>query len=115
MKNAMACIAMSSLVTATLLLAGCGSQDIEKAKKAVASRLKDPESANFRNVEIYRDNGSVTVCGEVNSKNGFGGYGEYSRFMWDGEGEPIFKSDWERMNAGWAFEDSWASDCRQGS
>jgi hypothetical protein len=49
----------------------------DKAKEAVTAKLKDPSSAQFRNVQ---DKGSGLVCGEVNAKNGFGGYGGFEKF-----------------------------------
>lgn len=65
--------------------------------KAVADSMKDPESARFRNMHITRGN----VCGEVNAKNGMGGYVGFARFfvppsglvrMDDGGG--LFLTDW---------------------
>jgi hypothetical protein len=45
---------------------------ITKARFAVRSALKDPESARFSAMNIAR-NGAV-VCGVINAKNSFGGY-----------------------------------------
>jgi hypothetical protein len=61
------------------------------AQKNVRDKLKDPDSANFRNVELHAgakpEAGSVYVCGEVNSKNSYGGYVGFRPFMtlvfWD--------------------------------
>jgi hypothetical protein len=58
---------------------------------AVKNDLKDPDSARFRNVVYYgsyikfKDGkrvrlGTHTICGEVNAKNSFGGYGGYREF-----------------------------------
>jgi hypothetical protein len=44
-----------------------------RAQENVKSILKDPDSATFRNM--------VGSCGEVNSKNGFGAYTGFKRFM----------------------------------
>lgn len=52
----------------------------EQAKDAIKGRLKDPESAQFMNVKVYRS-AVPAVCGEVNAKNGFGGYTGYKRFV----------------------------------
>lgn len=48
----------------------------------VKDRLKDPESAIFKNVSAFeRPDGSLLVCkGEVNAKNGFGGYMGFKEF-----------------------------------
>ncbi len=51
----------------------------------VRSRLKDPASAEFRNVLFKRHEGTPIVCGEVNSKNGFGGYTGFQHFVGAGE------------------------------
>ncbi len=52
---------------------------IEDAKAAVREKLRDPDSAKFTNVTQRRApnvRGDLVdvVCGEVNAKNGFGGY-----------------------------------------
>lgn len=64
---------------------------IVKAESAVQSKLKDPSSAQFRNVffnKYVTPNGPVPmVCGEVNSKNSFGGYRGFQRFVASGGGE----------------------------
>jgi hypothetical protein len=46
----------------------------------VGASLREPSSAEFRNVKVYRSVLPV-VCGEVNGKNGFGGYAGYQRFV----------------------------------
>jgi general secretion pathway protein G len=62
-----------------VLLVGCGGGDIDAAKLAVAEKLIDPESAQYRNVEAFA-NGNV--CGEVNAKNRMGGYTGFDRFIY---------------------------------
>ena len=47
----------------------------------IKERLKDPDSAKFRNTFIVRVQGQALLCGEVNSKNSFGGYTGFTRFM----------------------------------
>ncbi|MDH1260380.1 SPOR domain-containing protein [Pseudomonas atacamensis] len=59
-------------------VAGCGGSDIDRARTAVADRLKDPDSAKFRNERQVADGG---VCGEVNGKNGFGAYSGFAPFF----------------------------------
>lgn len=46
---------------------------------AIKSRLKDPDSARFRDVYIF--DGTDFVCGEVNAKNSMGGYTGFTTFM----------------------------------
>ncbi len=50
----------------------------------VAASLRDPASAQFRDVFTGGVAGRAvpdTVCGEVNARNGFGGYVGYARFV----------------------------------
>ncbi len=56
---------------------------IAAAKRAMAKELKDPASTKYRNVFIHKSKeGHVTVCGEINSKNGYGGYSGWHKFMY---------------------------------
>jgi hypothetical protein len=57
------------------------------AEELVKQNLKDPDSAKFRNEKVYRSNGLIYVCGELNSNNSFGGYGGFERFLSDGDSE----------------------------
>lgn len=58
------------------------SKVIEEAQEAVRYGLKDPASAQFREVRLvsYRGDGRV-VCGQVNAKNSYGGYVGFKRFI----------------------------------
>ena len=51
------------------------------AQMAVQAQLRDPGSAQFRDVIVVRQDSSTAVCGEVNAKNGFGGYIGYTSFV----------------------------------
>lgn len=79
---------LTGMLPVFLLLAACGQSEAEKAKSAAAMTeiryqrvakefvsgvLKDPDSAEFRNQRGF--------CGEVNSKNSFGGYVGFKRFI----------------------------------
>lgn len=44
-----------------------------QVQELVKKNLKDPQSAQFRNQH--------ELCGEVNSKNSFGGYNGFTRFI----------------------------------
>ena len=59
------------------------AQQFARAAKArILEQLKDPGSAQFRRVFIARhDNGELTLCGEVNAKNGYGGYDGFRPFI----------------------------------
>lgn len=73
---------LSAALVFSLLLASCANPDaeaIERGQEEVRSRLRDPGSAQFQNVRIGSlrsvEGGLIrSVCGEVNAKNGFGGY-----------------------------------------
>lgn len=54
----------------------------EAAKKAAAYNMKDPASAQFRNMR-YGGHNKIVVCGEINAKNGFGAYAGFTPFMYD--------------------------------
>jgi hypothetical protein len=74
-------------------------QAVERdAKELVRSRLRDPASAQF---SIIRVSGS-TVCGTVNSKNGFGGYAGAEGFVVSG-GDLYLQSEtgdrWAQVSA----------------
>lgn len=66
-------------------LAGCSALDpYADAKEAVRRLLKDPESAQFR--EVRRCSKPGGIWGEVNSKNSFGGYAGFVSFIYaDGD------------------------------
>ncbi len=71
-------------------------------QREIKKRLKDPESAQFRNSAFYNSKVPV-VCGEVNSKNGFGGYTGFQRFVAAGK-VVVVESEMARgeMNKVWA-------------
>lgn len=62
------------VLAGAVALVACG--DTGSARKAVEAQLKDPSSAQFKDI---RRIGEV-VCGAVNSKNSFGAYAGFVRF-----------------------------------
>lgn len=68
---------LALVALAGLVLAGCGKSDIDRAREAVAEKLNDPGSAQFRNERSVKGG---WVCGEVNGKNSFGGYIGFKRY-----------------------------------
>jgi hypothetical protein len=56
-------------------------QVLEAAKKSLADTLKDPGSAQFRNVRFVEYLEGVVVCGDVNGKNSYGGYVGFRDFV----------------------------------
>lgn len=72
----------------------------------VKRQLKDPESAQFRNTYVSRKMGVPVVCGEVNSRNGFGGRAGFQRFVAAGD---LIALD-EQMGAG-EMDKFWQQAC----
>lgn len=66
------------LALALIVIAGC-SETAHEAKQAVKAKLKDPESAEWRDLTY---DGRDNVCGYVNSRNSFGGYVGFRRFRY---------------------------------
>lgn len=57
------------------------AQTTSAARRAVLDELRDPASAQFRNVRRFAlPNGTTVFCGEVNGRNGYGGYAGFVRF-----------------------------------
>lgn len=86
------------LILSTLVigaaLTGCGEKkpkelSIDKkisqaAEEAIKLKLKDPESAQFRNVYVKKiptENNVHVMCGELNAKNSMGGYVGFKPFL----------------------------------
>lgn len=59
----------------------------DAAELSVRSRLRDPDSAQFRKLHATRQAETVYVCGEVNAKNGYGGYDGFEPFYVASSGE----------------------------
>lgn len=91
MKKSLSMCAMAAI--AIITLAGCGKERdpnappemdekalIAEAKMQIIATLKDPDSAQFRNVRWERKESLVILCGEVNAKNSFGGYVGFKPF-----------------------------------
>ena len=82
--------------------------------RAVLSELRDPSSAQFRNVRrIQRDNGSTVFCGEVNARNGYGGMAGFTRFeaVVNNRGEASAQLDSPDNLAGAYFNTAWNQFC----
>jgi hypothetical protein len=84
-------IARSFVFPALVALAGC-DQQMKTATDAVARTLKDPASAQFRDVKRCGPKGEV-FRGEVNSKNSYGAYAGFQHFYSDGIGAAMSSGD----------------------
>lgn len=74
------------------------------AKNAVSSILKDPNSAEFRN--------QIGSCGEVNSKNSFGGYVGFTRFIVTKE-KVLFENEFQESDySKQSYQQAWNEYCR---
>ena len=89
----------SILIVSLLITCVCSAQAqtaqemnwMEAGKDAVRQKLKDPQSAQFQKVFFHRGKDNIPMtCGEVNSKNGFGGYTGFQRFVSAGREDATF-------------------------
>lgn len=55
---------------------------IQTTRDVIAESLRDPMSAQYRNFAAYAvGDGQTLLCGELNAKNGFGGYNGFGSFF----------------------------------
>lgn len=81
-----------------------GAETIVAAQRAVRASLKDPDSAQFKDVYAnYTEEFQVVACGQVNSKNSLGGYTGFKRFVSNGKSAIIEGRD--------NVADAWAGAC----
>lgn len=76
---------MRAILCATLMLSALSARAddallLESAKRVAVIGLKDPSSAQFRNLEVRKAGKSMAVCGEINAKNSYGGYVGFVKF-----------------------------------
>lgn len=74
-------ISKTSILVLISMLSACGSDNTKEAKLAISKLLSDPSSAEYREVKAYSEG---VVCGEVHSKNKFGGYDDFKKFIFNG-------------------------------
>jgi hypothetical protein len=80
--------ARSALVA--LMATACGPNAVERAKDLAARDLRDPGSAQFRDV---RTGDAGSICGEINAKNALGAYVGFQRFLVTGTDSVIIESE----------------------
>ena len=100
---------MFAAVLATAALQGCdGKLNKYDFRRQLEAQLKDPGSAEYRNEHLYprKTDEDLSLCGEVNSKNSFGGYVGFRRFMVSGKLVLV-----EDLPAGPTFETLWDKVC----
>ena len=75
---------------------------IYNAKKTVTASLKDPDSAQFRDVFFNEtEKGGAVVCGQVNSKNSLGAFTGFQRFISNGQ-TTFLEEKYSDMGNTWA-------------
>ena len=79
MKQLVAAIALTISAHAMANQTPLTAKELVAVKTAVNGQLKDPASAQYRNVRVSTK--SAAVCGEVNAKNSLGGYTGFARFV----------------------------------
>jgi hypothetical protein len=98
--------------SATLLLAAFGVQAAPKATRATPAKpnaialahervkdaLKDPESARFKGEFVGKDG---AVCGLVNAKNSYGGYGGFERYIVETDRVQLDGDEKWKMDSRW--------------
>jgi hypothetical protein len=78
---------------------------VEKGQEAVREELRDSESAQFKGAFFRRAaHGIPMSCGWVNSKNGFGGFAGWTRYISGGASELTFLES--ELESG--FHETWA-------
>lgn len=92
-------------------LAGCESKEAKEQRlnsigydyvqKIVKDSLTDPQSAQFKN--------QVGYCGEVNSKNKMGGYGDFQKFAVLNSKLVVFENEANQANG--QFPKVWKETC----
>lgn len=69
-------------------------------KTHFSEKMRDPDSVNFRSVyAVDLSNSDRVVCGELNAKNGFGGYVGYSPFYIRLRGTTVMASHFGEASA----------------
>jgi hypothetical protein len=71
---------------------------IAQAHERVKDVLKDPDSAKFKGDFAGKDG---AVCGYVNSKNSYGGYGGFVRYVATAEHVVMDEGESWKMDARW--------------
>ena len=80
-NDSMAVVDAYSASVTVYLTARTEVDALEAAKGAAAYKLKDPASAQFRNVRVATYGSTKIVCGEINGKNAYGGYVGFVPFV----------------------------------
>lgn len=81
-----------------------GAETIVTAQRNVRASLKDPDSAQFKDIYAnYTEEFQVVACGQVNSKNSLGGFTGFKRFVSGGKSVILEGRD--------QISDAWTKAC----
>ena len=83
------------------VLTGWFGDDFSKQKQAISSLMKDPESTQFKDFTVKK----YLSCGLINSKNSFGGFTGFERFVFD-NGQIFLESNFNAQTIN-TFETLW--------
>lgn len=80
---------------------------IDLTLNEIRKTLRDPDTVKFRKTAVFFGSGTPMVCGEVNARNGVGGYNGYEPFFASGVTIPLitpssmiegeFQPAWQRI------------------
>lgn len=115
MRRRVAGLALAGAV----VVAGCGESEADRDarimfahQERVKAQLRDPGSAQFRAVRLYKTMDPPVVCGEVNAKNGFGAYMGFTRFVSRGSLQVIESELGREVSEPDAMDEVWRQFCR---
>lgn len=99
------------MIVCMALLASC-ADPVANAKKAIAKIAIDGDSVQVRDTKVFKQEGvaTVTVCGEFNANNTYGGKAGWKRFIATCLNENC-SVDTEESN-GKAIEVQWKYHCQ---
>jgi len=60
--------------------ANLSDEDLEYIKESLAEMVRDPSSVQIKNVRLVEDTIGRFYCGEINTKNAYGGYTGFTHF-----------------------------------
>jgi len=85
--------------------------ELAKLRVKVGEELKDGDSAKYKDVRIVvSEDGTKNACGYVNSKNSYGGYTGFSKFVAIGLEFPMFETERDKETG--VFESvTWKKFC----
>lgn len=90
MKTLLLVLAIGVIVLAAGCAAPAHADVLVKARSAVSETLREPASAHFQSLRAV--NKGRAACGEVNARNGFGGYTGFQSFLYIG-GQVLYEGD----------------------